>query len=260
MRAAAWWCVAVVLSSAVLAADDHSVIYDEDVDFSIFKTYTVHEARMTSTRPELNVPAVVRTLGESIRAALGSGGLTETPDRADLVVECGVTGVDYNIGPFGRPNVIGPGPRGGRANSVKVDFTEATMVIDLSRRDSGALVWRGVYQDTEPLAQTLADALPKDAAKLLAQQETASGPDLAVDYTITGEDMAIGVPSGIRGAGPQPVRYTEGTLVIDLTRPVDTTPVWRGVYRDDESTGSKLMQKLPEDATRLLAKYPRRTR
>jgi hypothetical protein len=28
------------------------------------------------------------------------------------------------------------------------------------------------------------------------------------------------------------------------------------VYRDDESTGSKLVQKLPEDAKKLLARYP----
>jgi hypothetical protein len=32
-------------------------------------------------------------------------------------------------------------------------------------------------------------------------------------------------------------------------------PVWRGVYRDDEMTGSKLFRKLPEDARKLIAKY-----
>ena len=47
---------------------------------------------------------------------------------------------------------------------------------------------------------------------------------------------------------------------IDLSRPNDTIPVWRGTYRDDENTGSKLMLKLPEDAKKLLARYPQRSK
>src|SRR5262245_22203276 len=86
--------------------------------------------------------------------------------------------------------------------------------------------------------------------------ETATRPDLVVDYTLTGEDVSVGVRGMVRGAGPQPVRFTEGVLVIDLSRPGDTAPVFRGTYRDDESTGSRLMQKLPEDAKKILGKYP----
>lgn len=171
MRATPLWCVVLVLSSAVLVADDHSVLFDEDVDFSIFKTFTVREGRMASERPELNFPAVMKTLGEAIRATLASRGLTENPGRADVAVEYSVTGVDYNIGPFGRPNAIRPGQRGGRGsrgNAVPVDFTEVTLVIDLKHGDPGTLVWRGVYHDTENDARTLAEALPKDAAKLLS--------------------------------------------------------------------------------------------
>jgi hypothetical protein len=90
--------------------------------------------------------------------------------------------------------------------------------------------------------------------------ETAAGPDLLVDFAIAGEDFNLGVRSPLRGVGPQPVRYTQGTLVIDLTRPGGSDPVWHGVYRDDEDTGSKLVQKLPEDAKKLVDKYPRRAR
>jgi len=171
MRRAGAWCVAVILLSAVLFADDHSVIFDEDVDFSIFKTFTMTDATITSDRPELKFPVVTRTLGEAIRAALALGGLKETSDRADLVVTCTVTGVDYSIGPFGRPNAIAPGRggRGGRASAGPVDFTEITMVVDLSRATPAALLWRGVYHDTENDARLLAEALPKDATKLLSQ-------------------------------------------------------------------------------------------
>jgi hypothetical protein len=91
-------------------------------------------------------------------------------------------------------------------------------------------------------------------------KETTTSPDLLVDYTLTGEDISIGMPTPARGVGPRPVRFTEGTLVIDITKAGDTNPVWRGIYRDDESTGSKLMQKLPEDAKKLIARYPRRTK
>ena len=43
------------------------------------------------------------------------------------------------------------------------------MVLDLTRADSSALVFRGVYHDTESDPEKLVKALPKDAATLLAQ-------------------------------------------------------------------------------------------
>ena len=172
MRAAATFLVALALTSAVLLADDHSVIFDEDVDFSTFRTFAMRDVRMTSARPELNFPAVVKTISEAMRNSLTALGLKETDTRADLVVECLVSGTDFNIGPWGRPNTVGPGRGGGRGrgpSSAPVDFTELTMVLDLIRADSNALVFRGVYHDTEGDPEKLVKALPKDAATLLAQ-------------------------------------------------------------------------------------------
>jgi hypothetical protein len=176
MRTASAWFVALtlLLASAVLLADDHSVIFDEDVDFSIFKTFTMREVRMTSARPELNFPAVVKDIGDAMRTSLTALGLKETDTGAELVVECQVSGKDFNIGPWGRPNTVGPGTGGGggrgRApSSAPVDFTEVTMVLDLIRADANALVFRGVYHDTEENPEKLVKALPKDAATLLAQ-------------------------------------------------------------------------------------------
>ena len=110
----------------------------------------------------------------------------------------------------------------------------------------------------------------RDALKAKGLTATADRPDLLVDFSLKGEDISLGVPSAARGLGPQPrgagppprglgpqpLRFTEGTLVIDLTRPGEQAPVWRGMYRDDEGTGSKLMQKLPEDAKKLIDRYP----
>jgi hypothetical protein len=115
-----------------------------------------------------------------------------------------------------------------------------------------------------PLFTKMLERTVESALEAKGLTETEDLPGLFVDFRITGEDVSTtrrgsSVTIG-RGrsmsTGPQSVRYTVATLVIDLVRPGDPMPIWRGVYRDDESTGSKLVQKLPEDAKKLLARYP----
>jgi hypothetical protein len=153
------------LSTVVLAADDRTVLFDEDVNFAAFKTFTLKPGTITSARPELTSAIATKSLEGAIRDALTARGLKEVADQADLLVEHSVTAVDWNISPFGRPNPVGGRGRGAGA---PVDFTEATLVIDLKAGDPLALVWRGVYRDEEKDAGKLADALPKDAASLLS--------------------------------------------------------------------------------------------
>jgi len=88
-------------------------------------------------------------------------------------------------------------------------------------------------------------------------KEIPDHPDLVITFNVkTGEVFTSG--RGVaRGQGPQPVRFTEANLVIDLTRPGETAPVWRGTFADKEDIGSKLVEKLPEDARKLLGKLPR---
>lgn len=159
--------VALALLPAVLVADDHSVIFDEDVNFSTFKTFSMRNGRMTSDRPELNFPVVMEVLGGVIRKTLTTKGLKEADDRSDLVVEFSVTAVDYSIGPFGRANTMRGGR--GRSGASQAAFTEAMLVLDLKRRDPETLLWRGVYRNAEPEAGKLAELLPRDAMTLLAQ-------------------------------------------------------------------------------------------
>jgi hypothetical protein len=169
VRAIVACLLASCLVAPALAADDYSVSFDHDVDFTAFRTFRLGPGELTSERPELQFPAVRTSVGGAIRTALMARGLREVPDRADLVVDFSVVGVDYAIGSFGRPNAIRPGQRGrgGRASGGAVDFTEARLVIDLSHGDPAALVWRGVFYDTEANAARLAQSLPKDAATLL---------------------------------------------------------------------------------------------
>ena len=174
MRAIPAWIVtlALMLASAVVLADDHSVIYDEDIDFSVFKTFTMRDVRLTSDRPELKFPAVVTSISEAMRASLKALGLSEVNSNGDLAVECNISGTDFNIGPWGRPNTVPPAGRGrgrGAQPPAQVDFTEITMVLDLIRTNTNDLVFRGVYHDEEKDADKLVKALPRDASTLLSQ-------------------------------------------------------------------------------------------
>jgi hypothetical protein len=164
---------AALVGSVVLQADDLSINYDPDVDFTPFTTIKMREKTIVSARPELDNTLFVKRLERTIEEAFAARGLREAANIPDLFVDFTVTGEDVNTTRRGTP----------------------------------------------------LPALPR---------------------------------SGMRGrsTGPETVRYTTATLVIDLVRPGDPMPVWRGVYRDDENTGSKLVQKLPEDAKKLIARYP----
>ena len=173
MRTIAWAALAVLCAASVLNADGQSVSVDRNVDFSTFKTFSMRDGRIRSDRSELKLPAVMSSLREAIRTALTGRGLTEANGPADLIVEHSVTNVDYRFSSFERVHMVREGVRGVRGsdsvNPGQVDFTQATLVIELKRGDTGALVWRGVYHYSENDTRQLALALPGDAAKLVTQ-------------------------------------------------------------------------------------------
>jgi Domain of unknown function (DUF4136) len=159
----------VLLCSVVLAADDRTVLFDEDVDFSKFKTFAVADGHVQSNQPDLNSPITIKKITDAIRSALIAKKLTEGSVPADLTVQFNVTTKDYEIGPFGGVNPLGGRGRGrGPASTREPDLTDATLVIDFRTAGAGELVWRGVYNDTENGPAKVAEALPKDALNLLA--------------------------------------------------------------------------------------------
>ena len=138
--------------------------------FSTFKTFMIGSGRMKSDRLVLNFPSVMTSLAEPIRSGLTNKSPKEVSDTPGLMVDYSVSGLDFVVGPFGKPNPVVPGQRGrGRAATTTVDFTEATLVVDLKDGRSNTLIWRGVYHDSENQAQRLAEALPKDAATLISE-------------------------------------------------------------------------------------------
>jgi hypothetical protein len=157
----------VLVCAVTLLADDRSITFDKNVEFSTFKTFAVHDVRVSSSRPELSNALFATQVGEAIRTVLTAKGLTETPDRADLLVDSSVTGVDYSIGSAGRANPLPPGRP--TPSFAPVSFTEGTLVIDLTAGQSSKLVWHGVYRRPRDSAAKLAQKLPDDAKKLLSE-------------------------------------------------------------------------------------------
>jgi hypothetical protein len=161
--------VTLLLFTAVLAADDRTVLFDEDVDFSKFKTFALADGHVQSNQPDLNSPITIKKITDAIRSALVAKQLKEESGAADLTVQFNVSAKDYEIGPFGGVNPLGGRGRGrGPASTREPDLTDATLVIDFRTAGAGELVWRGVYNDTERGPAKVAEALPKDALNLLA--------------------------------------------------------------------------------------------
>ena len=172
MRTALIGClIAAALLSVAVFADDHVVLMDEDVDFSTFGTFAVRDVSITSKHPALDSPVVRNLVRDATKAALIARGLTEVQGQAALIIEGGVRGVDFRVDRTGRPveQGAGRGGRGRRPPPNRQDFTEGTLVIDVIRTDTKALIWRGVYHDTDREPSEIAAALPAHAAKLLSQ-------------------------------------------------------------------------------------------
>jgi len=150
--------------SIPLLADNHDIEFDNQVDFSKFKTFTIREGQITSKQPELNSTLVRKKIEEAVRSQLKSKHLEETDNRPDLFVT-------YRLGATGGRKVqaFPVGPRGLGTRRRTVRFTEGTLVIDLRDGGSRSLVWRGVYRDDESTAAKISEKLPEDVKKLFSE-------------------------------------------------------------------------------------------
>lgn len=162
--------VALVITFAVLStlstplfADDKDIEFDQQADFSKFKTFTIREGQIAAKSPELNSPLVRKKIEDSIRAQLVAKGLREVPNRSDLVV-------NFRFGSADKRQVESfPAGRWGRGRRLETfRFTEGTIVVNLADTEGRELVWRGVYRDDESNAGKISDKLPGDIKKLFS--------------------------------------------------------------------------------------------
>jgi hypothetical protein len=173
----------LVLSPGLLLADDHNIDFDHHTDFKTLKSFALHEGKVDSARPELNNPLVVKKVGEVIRTSLKAKGLKETSDRPDVLVDYSITGIDFHSG------------RGGRRGPTVE--SEATLVIDLVKRDVGTLLWRAVYRDNESNDGKLARKLPGDAKGLFSEYPPRQAGPIEPPLTFVSPETSLKVTSSI---------------------------------------------------------------
>ena len=138
-----------MLLAPLLLADHHHVVTDDKANFSALKTFSIREGRAKTTRPELNNKLIFRKIEDAIRAQLSAKGMTEKQSQPDVVVGFSV-GEDRPHGP-------------------SVIFDQGTLVIDITARDGNSMIWQGVYTDEKSTPAKLAEKLPRDVQKLLAE-------------------------------------------------------------------------------------------
>lgn len=142
--------------------------------FGALRTFAFGTTAIGINRPEIRNPLIIEQTTAAIRSALLARGLTEDAADADVTVGWTLGGQGFAVNPWGRAiptdrrrdnwrDVETPG--GGQAES----FIEGLLVLDVTQRSTGLLVWRGVYRDTEKDAARLARNLPGDARKLLSR-------------------------------------------------------------------------------------------
>jgi hypothetical protein len=99
----------------------------------------------------------------------------------------------------------------------------------------------------------LADAI-RASLSAKGMKETADQPDMFVDYRIDGTELSTADRPSERLRGG--VLYAQGTVTVNLFSREPRLLVWEGIYRGNESNGSKLAQGLPSEVQKLLSKYP----
>lgn len=124
--------------SAVLS-QKVTVEFDEEADFTAFKTFAIRQGRLNSKHPALNSELTKKKIETEIKQRLTARGLTLATVEADL-------NVFYHLGSARKSEVesYAVGWRGRGRRMVRVPFSEGTLVIDLRDTSAKALVWRGV--------------------------------------------------------------------------------------------------------------------
>lgn len=174
-------CVRIALAFALLGLApaslpaDALIDSDQTVDFSGVRTFSLRRATIELDRPEINSPLVRSQVSEQVRATLIARGLREsTPEQADVVVDWTAGGQRFAINEWGRAIPLDAQRGGARIppgnpwSGLPESFVEGVLVLDLTARDTGLLVWRGVHRNQEGSTAKLAHKLPGYAKKMLA--------------------------------------------------------------------------------------------
>jgi len=149
--------VASFILGSVVQAQKTSAAFDENVDFSNYKTFTFDEKGARN-------PYVNTLIVEAIERELTSRGLTKVNVDSDLkVVYLAATVPNLQVQNVPFYHVVNPAYSGmvGSATMNMWDVTTGTLVIDLWDRKTDRVVFRGTITDVlqrAPSADLKADA------------------------------------------------------------------------------------------------------
>jgi hypothetical protein len=124
-------------------AQNVTVEFDPATDFSQFKTFAIRDGQLNSKNPALNSELVKKRIQAAIERNLTAKGLTVVASgRSDLNVR-------YHFGSARKAQVetYPAGWRGWGTRTVRVPYTEGTLVIDLRDGATRSLVWRGIARE-----------------------------------------------------------------------------------------------------------------
>jgi hypothetical protein len=152
--------ILILLAVPGVRAQDVTTEFDEAVDFTRFKTFTIREGQLNSRSPALNSELTKKRIETEIERAFTAKGLTMVTGPADL-------NVFYQFGAARRveTETYPAGWRGLRTRVARVPYSEGTLVIDLRDPAARSLVWRAVATESErdpaKMAERLDDMVKK---------------------------------------------------------------------------------------------------
>jgi hypothetical protein len=134
----------LMLLPALLPAQKVTVEFDQAMEFSSLKTFSLQTGQIRAKNASLNNDIVRKNLETAIRKKLTEKGLTESPNQADV-------NVSFNLGSSNRTEVerYPAGWRGGPGRRVAYRYTEGTLTIDMHDPRRHELVWRAVAVSDE---------------------------------------------------------------------------------------------------------------
>ncbi|HME09855.1 MAG TPA: DUF4136 domain-containing protein [Bryobacteraceae bacterium] len=135
--------------------------FDETIDFSQYKTFTIREGQLRSKNPSLNNELVRKKIDAELRRRLTEKGLLEVTEKPDLNVR-------YSLGAANHREVD-VYPSGWGTRRYVIHYTEGTLIIDLRDAKRRALVWRAIATEDKDsgakVSEHLADMVKKAIEK-----------------------------------------------------------------------------------------------
>jgi len=131
----------LLLAAGGACAQKVEMQFDQSLDFSQFKTFTIAAGRLNSKNPALNSELVRKRIDLDIQKAMAAKGLEFAESgKVDLRVV-------YTLGAV-RQAKLETYPAGWWGTRVvRVPYTEGTLVIDLRHPATRSLVWRAIARE-----------------------------------------------------------------------------------------------------------------